>query len=121
MDLRSAPHAPSAPSANASERSGVPPAEPAAPPLPKQVFALGALLLAALILLLFVSVAALIQPRASLVGLMEGTAWRPFVYRRLVPTSARLLLQMTPAGVEASLGDALRRSDIWVALLRRLG
>jgi hypothetical protein len=118
MDQRSAARAPLAASPNASDLSHRQHTEGAAPPLPPLAFVLGAALLAALTLLLFVEVASLAHPRATVVGLMDGTAWRPFVYRRLVPTSARVLLQLTPAGVEARLGEVLRRSGTWVALLQ---
>lgn len=112
MELDSAFTAPLAPAAS-SER--------AAAPLSRSVLAAGALVLASLVLLLFVQVSSLGEnTRASLDALMQGTASRPFVYRRLVPATAQLLLALTPAGLEASLGEALRASDTWVGLLSHM-
>lgn len=120
MELDSALAAPLAPPSTLTELSARR-NERAAAPLSKAVFAAGAVVLAAIVLLLFVQVSSLGEnSRASLAELIEGTASRPFVYRRLVPASARLLLALTPAGLEASLGEALRASNTWVGLLRHM-
>jgi len=108
---------PSTETSAASERA----AGPVSRSLSRPVFAAGTLVLASLVLVLFVQVSSLGEnPRAALSALIDGTASRPFVYRRLVPASARLLLAVTPAGLEASLGEALRASQPWGALLSHM-
>jgi len=57
--------------------------------------------------------------RAMFADMVYGTAWRPFVYRTLLPTSVRLLASAVPAETRAELSLSLGERQ-WAADLCRL-
>lgn len=78
-------------------------------------------LLSALILWIFLDVSDVGKnPKATVVAMVDGSAWRPYVFRALVPTIVRALLALTPTGVEGVLTAAIERSEPAVALLREM-
>ena len=57
--------------------------------------------------------------RVSFEGLNNGTSWKPFVYRLLVPKLTRTVTEMTPTSWRESINDGLyglRTSSIFVSL-----
>ena len=61
------------------------------------------------------------DPRSTLAGLIDGTAYRPFVQRVLVPVLTRGVAAVMPAGARAALTDALMGSQKFRNESARLG
>ena len=61
------------------------------------------------------------DPRSTLAGLIDGTAYRPFVQRVLVPVLTRGVVSVIPASARAALSDALLSSAKFRKESARLG
>jgi hypothetical protein len=57
--------------------------------------------------------------RAGFGKMVAGDAWRPFVYRALVPSMIRLVVEVTPADVQAAVNAKLQYS-LFAGLLKRI-
>jgi len=71
------------------------------------------LLFAAIILSIFVQVPGINgYPRAMFVDVVYGKAYRPYVYRTLLPTTVRLLTAVIPSKTRISLNQSIGENQI---------
>ena len=59
--------------------------------------------------------------RAKFLDMVDGDAYRPFVYRTLLPTTVRLIVRATPGAFRTTLADAVDDSPDARAIFARLG
>lgn len=52
--------------------------------------------------------------------MVYGTAWKPFVYRTLLPTSVRIISEVIPRNVHSTLTDKVESSDFLMLALEKL-
>jgi hypothetical protein len=52
--------------------------------------------------------------------MIYGTAWKPFVYRTLVPTTIRIISEVIPEGVHNYLTDKVTSSRLFIQVLEKL-
>jgi hypothetical protein len=52
--------------------------------------------------------------------MVYGTAWKPFVYRTLLPTSVRIISEIIPEGVHKSLSEKVENSHSLMLVLEKL-
>jgi hypothetical protein len=71
------------------------------------------------VMLLFVRVSGVNRnPDATLMGMFEGTASRPYVYRALLPATARLLVSVTPNSLKDRVDMRLQHTDMGCSFLK---
>jgi len=52
--------------------------------------------------------------------MVYGTAWKPFVYRTLLPTSVRIISEITPEYIHTALTDKVESNDLIALGLKKL-
>lgn len=58
--------------------------------------------------------------RAMFPEMIYGTAWKPFIYRTLVPTTVRIISEVIPEGVHNSLTEVVESNRSLVLILEKL-
>jgi len=78
------------------------------------LFIVSYVLLGAIVVLAFIQSPNFgINPRMTIEDMIDGTAFRPFVYRLLIPKLAGLLVYLTPSSIEINM-NAFLQSSQWV-------
>lgn len=58
--------------------------------------------------------------RAMFSEMVYGTAWKPFVYRTLLPTSVRIISEITPENIHTALTDKIDSNNLFKLALEKL-
>ena len=58
--------------------------------------------------------------RAMFSDMIYGTAWKPFVYRTLLPSAVRLISDVAPVEIHESLTENIEASDFGMLVLQKL-
>lgn len=58
--------------------------------------------------------------RAMFPEMVYGTAWKPFTYRTLLPTSARIISELIPEGIHKSITEKVESNHFSVLVLEKL-